>query len=1411
MIYPANKDEKTMINLTVVIDNDEAVKKLKELQNVAKTTTSSVVKDSERMDASWQQMKNSLMSLTAGVSFAALAKQVVQVRGEVQQLEVAFETMLGSKEKADTLMTEIIDLAAKTPFGLQDVSNATKMLLAYGSTAEQVTDEIKMLGNIASGLSIPLNDMIYLYGTTRTQGRMFTQDLRQFMGRGIPIAEELAKQFGVTKDKVGELVTAGKVGFDEVAKALQAMTSEGGKFNNLMDKQSQTIAGQISNLEDAIYQMFNEIGESSEGVISDLISGASWVVEHYQEILNVLKYVIAAYGSYRAALILVAGAQKALALAEATAGLLKMTSAARGLSIALKGLTAAAGPIGMIVSVLGIAVTAFTSYNKKTEEATKQMGKLEKAAYDEYIEVNRLVGRLHDANLTESERNSILNRLKTVAPDILQGISDEANMTEILTANLKKYNDEKVREIQLKSITDSQNEALKVRADAEMTLGGAKLNASNAVSDIMAKLNLGNLDIKSRSIGDFRKISDNEAKQIKYKFEKEILAILNSSADDITKLSKIINLEVLTNPDGRGGYRRSKLQGFGGVADIKEIISGYNDATTAYNNADKAVEELTKKNEALAEVLGISGDKVKDSTENVLTYAEAYKAAQKNYIDTQKALADAEKNKSNYTEQQYKEIKDRADAAKKAYQELGGVTSTKAQTEQEKQAKEAAKLAKQLQYDADQATIDAMVEGTDKKVAQIELDYKKRKDAIQQQEADLMAKQGGTLTDDQRKLFGSLHEGNADAYADAMNVAIFGDTDALAKEAFDRVKAEKDAWNEYLVEYGTFKERVKAITIKYNKAIADADTEAERKVLEAERDALLAEYKAQASDWAKSLVDMTTAQLNKMLAELQAQVEAKEQAFNALESSDSEDAQKYRDEINKLKAQIAVLNNELGKTARQATDKDWDESVQTFQEIARAANEAADGIAEFDEDLGNSLRSIAQLASTGLNLVVVIKKITDAAWTGAAAISAMEKASLILAAISAAIQVVSALFNLFRQSDEVEQTKRQFKELNDELERLHKLARIDSVEGTIFGPNPFGNFINNLKAMQDALKDFEASKEAIRNKDVQYMDVVAGWNADGSAVTQKVPQGRQNLNDAISNMQVMTKHKTWFSDREYADLGDLMPDLFDEFGNVTLEGLQNLQNSDEWEKLGEKDRELIEQMIADWEDYNAAVEATEKYLSDVFGDLGYTMTNALVDAFENGTDAAQAFGEAASDVIEKLATDMIHAALVQPILDKYQLLIDEANLEEMSPEERIAELTRLIGEMSQEVLAVKGEVDATAAQVRQDAEDAGITGVYDGNYSASASSKGFQTMSQETGSELNGRFTDIQGQTHRIAEAVEFCKSLHIDNLTQVQSINATVALIHNDTSLIASHTRALAQMQKDIASIRRSIDDGAI
>lgn len=239
-----------------------------------------------------------------GQGMMGLLNSIVQVRGQFQQLEIAFETMLGSQSKAKTLMDQMVETAAKTPFDLMGVAEGAKQLMAYGVSADKVNDTLVRLGNIASGLSIPLNDIVYLYGTTMVQGRLYAQDVRQFTGRGIPLVKELAEKYGVTADKINEMVSAGKIGFPEVEEVLNKMTNAGGQFYNLMEKQSASLTGQIANLEDAWDTALNSLGEKGEGVFSTAISGATYMVEHMEDILRVLSAVTVAYGSYKAAVVL---------------------------------------------------------------------------------------------------------------------------------------------------------------------------------------------------------------------------------------------------------------------------------------------------------------------------------------------------------------------------------------------------------------------------------------------------------------------------------------------------------------------------------------------------------------------------------------------------------------------------------------------------------------------------------------------------------------------------------------------------------------------------------------------------------------------------------------------------------------------------------------------------------------------------------------------------------------------------------------------------------------------------------------------------------------------------------------------------------------------------------------------------
>lgn len=256
-----------------------------------------------KIDSAFSNFKRAALSLSAGWSAQSFVRGIVQVRGEFEKLEVAMNTMLQSKERADALMTQMVRTAATTPFGLQEVASGAKQLLAYGMASEEVNGTLIKLGDIAAGLSIPLGDIIYLYGTTMAQGRIYTQDLNQFTNRGIPMLKELASQFGVAESKVKKLVEEGKVGFPEVKKAIDSMTGAGGKFGGLMEAQSKTIAGQISNLEDQLDTIFNSIGKSNEGIISSALSSTQTLLDNWQSVGTAIMTVVATFGAYKAALI----------------------------------------------------------------------------------------------------------------------------------------------------------------------------------------------------------------------------------------------------------------------------------------------------------------------------------------------------------------------------------------------------------------------------------------------------------------------------------------------------------------------------------------------------------------------------------------------------------------------------------------------------------------------------------------------------------------------------------------------------------------------------------------------------------------------------------------------------------------------------------------------------------------------------------------------------------------------------------------------------------------------------------------------------------------------------------------------------------------------------------------------------
>lgn len=301
-----NKDGALGFKATLDIDdfNVSAQAMERHIRQVSDTT----ITESAMMEQSLQNMAQNgakyIVSYLVGQGMGSLLQSIVTTRGQFQQLEIAFETMLRSGTKSKALMDQLVVTAAKTPFDLQGIASSTKQMLAYGSSVENVVDEIVMLGNVASGVGAPLGEIAYLYGTLRAQGRAYAVDIRQFAGRGIPIYEELAKVIGVSKDEVSALITEGKVGFTEVEQAFKNMTSSSGVYYNLMQEQSKSLTGMISNLGDAWDSALNKIGTENQDLFASGIQGAISLVENYDEILRIIQAITVAYGSYKAAIVL---------------------------------------------------------------------------------------------------------------------------------------------------------------------------------------------------------------------------------------------------------------------------------------------------------------------------------------------------------------------------------------------------------------------------------------------------------------------------------------------------------------------------------------------------------------------------------------------------------------------------------------------------------------------------------------------------------------------------------------------------------------------------------------------------------------------------------------------------------------------------------------------------------------------------------------------------------------------------------------------------------------------------------------------------------------------------------------------------------------------------------------------------
>ena len=389
------------------LDIDDFNVSAQAMERHIKDFSNTAAQEAAEVEETFQQMAQRagqyITYYLVGQGMNNLVSSIVSVRGQFQQLEIAFGTMLGSEEKATALMQQMVNTAAKTPFDLMGVAEGAKQLLAYGVSAEKVNDTLVRLGNIASGLSIPLNDIVYLYGTTMVQGRLYAQDVRQFTGRGIPLVKELAEKYHTTAEGINEMVSAGKIGFHDVEEVLNKMTNAGGQFYQLMEKQSSSLTGQIANLQDAWDSALNSLGEKSEGALSAGIQSATYLVEHMDDVVRILKSVAIAYGSVKAATILASVATKGYT------GIAVLDNAARTAKLAL--------------------MKAESILTGEVSNQKKAMAAAEKANYDALV-----------TTLTAEEQSAVVKQMRIAAIQSLLTAQQQEYLANLnLTASSSGY------------------------------------------------------------------------------------------------------------------------------------------------------------------------------------------------------------------------------------------------------------------------------------------------------------------------------------------------------------------------------------------------------------------------------------------------------------------------------------------------------------------------------------------------------------------------------------------------------------------------------------------------------------------------------------------------------------------------------------------------------------------------------------------------------------------------------------------------------------------------------------------------------------------------------------------------------------------------------------------------------------
>ena len=1375
-----------------------SVKRLKDEYAAFKEEAGETVEANEKMSVSLTKVLGVIGGVTALKNFAT---ELVNVRGQFQQLEIAFSTMLKSKEKADKLMSELVDIAAKTPFDLQGVASSAKQMIAYGSSAENVGDELVMLGNVAAGVGSQLSEIAYLYGTLRAQGRAYAVDIRQFAGRGIPIYEELAKVLGVTKDEVSGLVKEGKVGFKEVEQAFKNMTSESGIYYNLMQEQSKSLTGQLSNLGDAWDTMLNEIGKDTQGIASAGISGLKGLIENYETVGKILIGLIATYGTYKTALIVVRIAQDTLTARMEFAILVTKAQmiAQKALNTVMK-----ANPYVLVATVLaGLVATMWAFHDSTTasEKAQQKFNEEQKNFANQEEErkkkIEELIRVIQDETETEFSKIKAYEELQRYSPALSSAYTrEQLAVLNLAEANkeLNKERDNNSYENILKNIQQWEKKIKSLNASLKNAGQGAPLIASQIES---AKANLNKWKSALSEYNRLKKETEENSKPVEVK-----LMEARSNREQIIREYNIAR-QILQE-------EQEKIKNFPFATIPIDVQIRFNNAQAALKGIDGTISGLESQREASEK-----------------SYQQAYKEAKAVYEAKLKAVEDAKKG----TESAYKKAVEELEAAEKSYKSLGGVTEDTL-TKQENQAKKNAERQKkeqqqvaeellQLRRTNQQEEINLMEEGSEKKRRQIELDYQREIDEIRKQRKKWEDAQGGKLTSEQRDVLGNRA-------SNAMQSREKG----LAEITETENQAAIEANERYLKSYGTFMQKRDAIIAEYTRKISEATTQGDKDILQKEMDKALSsldlEKLKQGINWELIFGDLdkvSKESLNKVKQQLRdfknseeyknMAVDQKKVVDEALSNIQSTlidkggllaDLPEQLSELAKAQEELSHAQEEYNEAMRSGTDEQKEAATKKLNDAQKRQQNAQTNVQKSTDKTTSNLIALSNvITQLGSNSEMSLSEIGNLASDVVDVFT--EAGSKIGGIIGAAFSLLDAIGTQGLDGFVGNIFSSVFKSVGGIWDTLtfggfSKLFGIGGNEKEV--QDTINRLTDRNEKLQSAIESLTEEMKSSKGSEKS----VAEYN---KAIKYQEEYNKNVLAKAQANASYHSSHHSWayYMGWSESDIQWIRENVMAEFtGTDSLwqmspEQMDLLrQNVDLWQKMANSGKggygNSVVDALGEYADLAGNLEELKEGLFEQLTGISFdSMYDSFIDTLMDMDASAEDFADNLSEYFMRaMLSDKIGNMYSQKLEDWWNRFGESMKDGNLSESERNSLQNEYMGYVN-EALKLRDELAAATGY-----DKAGSSS------QQSASSRGFGTeMTHEDAGELSGRFTAVYESNLRI-ETAEQQQTIAITELRgSIGSLTSQVTGLYN----IADETRTiLANSYLELQQIRENTEDSA-